>query len=126
MQGFYLIDMIENFVILGFWNVIQVRKVILLELLLQIMGATQIVVQIATTDIYLNKVQDLYFVFLLRNLRLVKVFREVSDVDFVLTTCTYVSKPIVNKLFFIYIVYYEFAVLGSWMFGGELTYEAFY
>ena len=118
----YLVDMIQNFVILGFRNVINVRRVILIELVLQIMGATQIIVQLATDDFYLARIQDLYFVFLLRNFRLLKVLREVADVDFVMSTCVYISKPIVNKFFFLWIVYYEFAVLGSWMFGGQLTY----
>ena len=36
------------------------------------------------------------------------------------------SWPILNKFFFIYLVFYEYAYIGAYLFGGKMTYASFY
>lgn len=45
--------------------------------------------------------------------------------NLVIKTCLDLSKPIMNRFFFIYLVFYEFAYFGQLFFGGSLTMEAF-
>ena len=58
----------------------------------------------------------------MRNLRYIQ---EVADMNLVIKTCNALSKPIMNRFFFIYLVFYEFAYFGQLFFGGALSMDAY-
>ena len=62
-------------------------------------------------------------VFIIRNARLLIHFKVLRDVFRMQETVRFISKPILNKLFFIYLIYYEYAYLGAIIFGGKLTHQ---
>ena len=68
---------------------------------------------------------DLAIVFILRNARLIYYLDVVRDAKFVEETVKYLSKPIMTKFFFVYIIYYEYAYMGMVFLGGEITYKVF-
>lgn len=70
-----------------------------------------------------SELQDFGLIFILRNIRLIKYTRVIKEVEFVLRTFYYLSRPITTKFFFCYIVFYEYSYLGEILFGGYITYE---
>ena len=49
----------------------------------------------------------------------------VRDAKFVSETIKYLTKPILTKFFFCYIIFYEYAYMGQLMFGGRITYDIY-
>ena len=74
------------------------------------------------TVIIRSELVDFGLIFILRNFRLIKYARVIKEVEFVLKTFYYLSKPINAKFFFCYIVFYEYSYLGEILFGGYITY----
>jgi len=68
---------------------------------------------------------DLDLIFLFRNARLSVYFNVIRDFKFVSETVKYLSKPIMTKFFFVYIIFYEYAYMGITFFGGKITYNVF-
>ena len=68
---------------------------------------------------------DLNIVFILRNARLFAYLDVVRDAKFVSETIKYLTKPILTKFFFCYIIFYEYAYMGQLMFGGRITYDIY-
>ena len=79
--------MVANFVVLGFKNVLLSRKLVLFELLLQVAGLVQIIIQVAGDKVFYPRLSDLFFIFLIRNIRFSRIMREAQDVDFTFMTC---------------------------------------
>ena len=65
---------------------------------------------------------DLAIVFLIRNARLIIYLGVIRDAKFVEETVKYLSKPIMTKFFFVYLIYYEYAYMGMVFMGGKITY----
>lgn len=72
-------------------------------------------------DYYTNTLVDPYKLVIIRNIRLFKYGGLIRDVQFVSQTLKYLTAPIASKLFFIYLVFYEYALLGGIFFGGDIT-----
>ena len=72
-----------------------------------------------------SELQDFGLIFILRNIRLIKYTRVIKEVEFVLRTFYYLSRPITTKFFFCYIVFYEYSYLGEILFGGYITYAEY-
>ena len=68
---------------------------------------------------------DLNIVFILRNARLFTYLDVVRDAKFVSETIKYLTKPILTKFFFCYIIFYEYAYMGQLMFGGRISYDVY-
>ena len=68
---------------------------------------------------------DLNIVFILRNARLFTYLDVVRDAKFVSETIKYLTKPILTKFFFCYIIFYEYAYMGQLMFGGKISYDVY-
>ena len=66
---------------------------------------------------------DLDMVVILRNIRLTKYLSELRDTMIIIKTLRYLTKPILSKFFFIYLIFYMYAYLGMLWFGGKVTYE---
>ena len=64
-------------------------------------------------------------VFVIRNLRFIGYLDAVRDAAFMLDTLKFLTKPILSKFFFVYLVFYEFAYLGAILFGGKITYAVY-
>ena len=50
---------------------------------------------------------------------------EMDKLKMILETSKHITKPILGKFLFIYLIFYVYAELGSYWFGGEVTIEAF-
>jgi hypothetical protein len=46
---------------------------------------------------------------MLRNLRLIAYCREIQDVELIYQTSTYLTRPIMKRFFFLYVLYYMYA-----------------
>ena len=68
---------------------------------------------------------DLNIVFILRNARLITYLDVVRDAKFVSETIKYLTRPILTKFFFCYIIFYEYAYMGQFMFGGKISYDVY-
>lgn len=68
---------------------------------------------------------DLSLLFLLRNARALAFARELESFSLIIETTTRISRPILGKFLFLYLVFYVYTQLGCWLFGGELTDETF-
>lgn len=68
---------------------------------------------------------DLNIVFILRNARLFTYLDVVRDAKFVSETIKYLTKPILTKFFFCYIIFYEYAYMGQLIFGGRISYDVY-
>ena len=56
-------------------------------------------------------------------MRQIKYFRQVRDIDFIFVTFKAVSRPLLNKTLFIYLVFYEYAYFAMFFFGGKVHYD---
>ena len=101
------------------------RKVVLIEIFLQIAFVGLILVQVLSTSIYAKYLTNLYNIFLIRNFRLIRYLKEVQDVFLLFRTFVFLTKPILTKFFFVYLVFYEYAYFGQLIFGGTLTFTTY-
>ena len=124
IQIIFLIDLIANVALLGF-KIATKKRAIIFELFLQAAFVCLIIIQVSATFTYQRYYISLYNVFLMRNFRLSRYLREIEAVHLVFQTCFLLSKPILSKFFFIYLVYYEYAYFGQLIFGGSLTFETY-
>ena len=60
-------------------------------------------------------------VFIFRNFRLIHHFYVIKDAKLVSETIKYLTKPILSKLFFIYLIFYIYAYIGIVAYSGKLT-----
>lgn len=68
-------------------------------------------------------IRDLGNICLIRLVRQMKYFRVVKDIDFMFVTFTAVSRPLLNKALFMYLVFYEYAYLGMVFYSGKVQYS---
>ena len=68
---------------------------------------------------------DLNIVFILRNARLFTYLDVIRDAKFVSETIKYLTRPILTKFFFCYVIFYEYAYMGQFMFGGKISYDVY-
>ena len=61
------------------------------------------------------------FIFQLRNLRFIEFVSELRDFQVIIQTCQNMTLPIFSKLFFLYVVFYIFSIVGAEFFGGKIT-----
>ena len=122
--------MCANLAIIGIKNCWHGRRAIIFEAILQ---ASFILLQanniagwrnednsLVRTELY-----SLGQIFIFRNARLIKDMRMIKSFEFIVQTLGYLTKPILTKFFFIYLVFYEYAYLGEIIFGGHVTYEGY-
>ena len=123
--------MVANFIAISPGVLCEGRKIVYLELVLQIMFIGDLIVQSFydfdknRDDRYINTFVDPNKIAIIRNLRLFKYGNLIRDVVYVSQTLTYLTAPIASKLFFIYLVFYEYALLGSIFFGGDITFASY-
>jgi len=60
-------------------------------------------------DVFLPRLIDFQNVFMLRNLRLIVYCREIQDVELIYQTSTYLTRPIMKRFFFLYVLFYTYA-----------------
>mmetsp|Transcript_45970 Transcript_45970/g.60921 ORF Transcript_45970/g.60921 Transcript_45970/m.60921 type:complete len:268 (-) Transcript_45970:310-1113(-) len=124
----FTVDMIVHFVVLGPHSCWKEKKYIYYELLLQV-SAIALIIYAMTSN--LDYTVDGYFteislLFLLRCARIFFFTSEVESIRLIMETSRMISKPILGKFLFIYLVFYVYAQLGALLFGGELTYSEYY
>lgn len=127
MQVVFLIEMILNFIVVPPRVLAKFGKLYFFEILLQGYFVYSVYYIYGNPD-YLkvrHELQDLGILFTLRNARLLKYTRMIKDVEFVWKTLSYLSKPILNRFFFIYLVFYEYAYVGMILFNGKLTFRVY-
>ena len=56
-------------------------------------------------------------------MRLIKYLSELRDGTLIIETLRYLTKPILSKFFFIYLIFYLYAYLGMVWFGGKVTFQ---
>ena len=128
IQVIFLIDMILNFAIIGPRKLCKSRKIMYLECLLQLDFIIRILMMAFINHQGIENQReseflDLDFVFIMRNARLYIYLDVVRDFNFVSETVKYLSKPILTKFFFVYLIFYEYAYMGNVFFGGAITYD---
>ena len=85
INALFLGDTIANFVVTGPKYILQDRKSMIFELVLQIIFFSLLIMQIVSPDdLLLKEKGDLYNVFMVRNYRLFVYMLEVQDMDLVL------------------------------------------
>ena len=62
---------------------------------------------------------------MVRNIRTFSLLVEMDKLKMILETSKHITKPILGKFLFIYLIFYVYAELGSYWFGGEVTIENF-
>ena len=120
--------MLKNFIIIGPKRLCGGRKKMYLELILQV-GFLVVLVTDYCMDYQklgensITQLFDLDMVIILRNMRLIKYLSELRDGMLIIETLRYLTKPILSKFFFVYLVFYMYAYLGMVWFGGKVTFE---
>ena len=114
INAFFALDMLVNFFVLGPVYIYRSRRIILYELVLQLFHISLVIEEISLrrNGMQLEESSDLQGIFWLRNVRCIRYIREIADMNLVIKTCLDLSKPIMNRFFFIYLVFYEFAYFG--------------
>ena len=124
---FFLADMLMNFIVLGPKDAWKNKKLLFGELLIQI-GCVIVIVEFLASD---RTESHYYFfsrlslLFMLRNVRIFQFFSELENVRLIAETSRHISKPIMGKFLFIYLVFYFYTQVGAMCFGGRLTYESY-
>ena len=62
---------------------------------------------------------------MMRNLKLFYFLSEVQNVQVMLETTKHITKPIMGKFLFVYLVFYTYAQVGKFLLGGVVTYQSF-
>ena len=109
--------MVANFYVFGFKTVWISRKHIICEIFLQIGMVALIILHAIDKDAEQRKIFDAYTIFMLRGIRIVGYLREVKEIDLLIKSTRMITKPILTKFFFLYLVIYEFAQFGIFFFG---------
>ena len=125
LQAVFLTDMIANFIVVPPKALREFGKIFFFEILLQLYFVLALYDHLKFRSDYMllrHELQDLGIVFTLRNIRLMKYTRIIKDVEFIWKTIFYLSKPIMTRFFFIYLVFYEYAYVGMILFNGKLTF----
>ena len=123
----FLAEMIINFTVLGLKDVWKNKKILFGELLIQI-GFIYIIVEffvLRKNESYYLFFSQLSLLFILRNVRICQFFIELENVRLIVETSRNISKPIMGKFLFIYLIFYVYAHVGLICFGGSLTYKSY-
>ena len=64
-------------------------------------------------------------IFTLRNLRFLHFASEISSIRLINETMRHITRPILGKFLFLYIIFYLYAQVGMMLLGGDLTYKKF-
>lgn len=127
IESIFLTDMILNFFVVGPKKLWRSKKIMYFEIFLQFWFIFRIMSSIwnprTQGEVEGSELLDLDMVFILRNFRLYGYLDVIRDAKFVSETVKYLSKPIMTKFFFVYLIFYEYAYLGAIIFGGEITYK---
>ena len=67
----------------------------------------------------------LALVFMVRNVRTFQFMIEFDSMRLIYETTRHISRPILGKFLFIYLVFYYYAAFGQIFFGGKLTNQSF-
>lgn len=119
----YLLDLVANFVVLGPAQIWSDRRILVMELLLQLTYWISYFVDfvvLKNVSIY-GRFARLNAIFQLRNFRAIELLSELQDFQIVVQTTKSLTMPIFSKFFFLYIIFYMFAMLGAQCFGGEIN-----
>ena len=108
----FLFDLIAHLIVNGTKNL----GILYLEILLQIFYWLTYILDFA---IYremstLQRFTRVNAIFQLRNLRMVELLSEFKEFNVVLQTLKNLTQPIFSKLFFLYILFYLFSILGMY------------
>ena len=118
----FLADMVFSFVVLGCKNALKAKITLCLELLIQLASFWYIILLFSHKDFTkFGEFTELALVFCLRNLRLLGFMSEVENMKLIFETTRNITKPILGKFLFIYLVFYVYAQVGMLLFGGSLT-----
>ena len=122
LTSLYLIDLVANFVVLGPKKMWSDRCILYLELILQI---TYWVIMStewfnSETSIF-SRFIKINAIFQIRNIRVIELLVELRDFKVVISTARSLTLPVFSKGFFLYILFYFFAVIGAQLFGGDIN-----
>lgn len=95
-------------------------------MLLQILFWTSYIADlyiISNISIY-GRITRINTIFQLRNFRIIEFVQELKDFQVVVQTTQNMTLPIFSKLLFLYVVFYLFAIMGGFVFGGVITQSA--
>ena len=120
------VDMVLNFVVMGFKNVWKEKKPTYIEIILQALTWYYTILYfVERNDTTVNIADDFFAIlaqcFMVRNLRALRLLNELQNVEIVVEAASAIAKPIVSKFFFMYMFYYVYASLGQLIMGGRLT-----
>ena len=123
LSALFLLDLLANLIIVGPMNTYSKRKVLILETFLSLSYWTLFIIDIidVTPDTNLSRFTRINAIFQLRNLRVFELLWELKEFQIISATMQNLTAPITSKLLFLYIVYYLYAILGSWLYGGEIN-----
>lgn len=107
----FIADLVLNLLILGPVNVWKEKKYIYIELVLQLLSLVYVIViftghYTSSKDGYLA---DISLLFLLRNGRAIFFAIEIKSIRLIMETTRKISKPILGKFLFIYLIFYVYA-----------------
>ena len=70
-----------------------------------------------------SRFSHLNTVFWMRNLRAFEFMRELEDYQMIVVTTKNLTKPVLTKVLFLYVVYFIYACIGQKIFGGYINLE---
>ena len=122
----FFLDLLANLVILGFKSVWKEKKFIYLEVFLQIAWLVLVIYMFKENDLSSDGCfTDIALIFLIRNARVFYFAQEIQSIRLVLETTKMISRPIMGKFLWIYLVFYIYTQIGCLLFGGKLTMETY-
>ena len=124
----FLVDLIANFIVLGPKNVWKEKGFMYIEVILQIAQVVEII--LVCNDGFANyspygMFSNQSLIMVTRNVRVFNFVKEAQSIKLIAATTRHITKPILGKFLFIYLVFYFYAQLGSLFFGGKLTTKAY-
>ena len=122
---FYLVDCVANFTLRGFKGVWENRPILYLEIFISALFWYTIIHDFIV-DRQLSVQQrfaHLNTIFWMRNLRAFEFMSELQDYQMIVVTTKNLTKPILTKMLFLYVVYFIYAIIGMRCFGGEIWLE---
>ena len=134
MTVIFLVDLIINFWALGWKKILNQKKVLLIQMALQIYFWIFIIIMIKTyndqkddgdrTDdinVYEKSIKACMFIFFLWNLRVLDFLTELKFFNLILYTMSRLTKPFFAKLLSLYLLFQFYTSLGQNFYGGGIT-----
>ena len=124
LSTIYTLDLLANLIIVGPMRSYKKRKVLIFETLLSIGYWSAILYDQTSNSIAddnVSRYSQINAFFQLRSLRVFELLIEIKEFQIISSTMKNLTAPILSKLLFLYMVYYLYSIMGSWLYGGQIT-----